>query len=136
MAKAKRGDGFPGGRSLPTWFQCIFLATMKGDSVGEEGISTANMFPKEKPHCPKHSPVPSLRTLISSCWPVRIPSISLGDQKRSLFMSLMLAALLERARPESQDTRVSSDAPSPCDLLQVFFLCSSLLSLIHIIIPM
>lgn len=135
MAKAKRGEGFPGGRSLPTWFQCFFLATMKGDSAGED-VSTANTFPEEKPHCPKHSPVPIPRTRISSCWPVRIPSTSLGDQKRSLFMSLVLVASLERASPENQATRVSSSAPSPWRLLQVFFLSGPLLSLIHIIIPM
>ena len=51
-------------------------------------------------------------------------------------MSLMQVALLERARPENQDARVSSPAFSLCDLVQVSFLTSPLLSLIHIIIPM
>lgn len=107
----QRGDHFSSGSSLPTSFQPLFpstlLAILKGGCTGAGDVSTANRVQEEKHHCPKYGPACVLRTLINGCWPVRIQSIYLDEQKRSLLMSLMQVALLERARPENQDARVS-----------------------------
>lgn len=71
---------------------------------------------------PKGRSVWAPRILVNGCWPIRIQSIYLDEQKSNLLMSLMQVALVERARPENQDTRISNPAFSLCDLVQISFL--------------